>query len=187
MDTTKSLDQHIGPLAFCLSVRTETVLPALYSNAVNTSHIKLYPVLLSLASGVAAGAAVLAFGLPSWVAVPAAVAAAYKSFKPFKRYFQEAYVDGRATAIRNQLASALTSEDALHLSRIATPILNSQYGNQEWASRISGQLSAGQVDPFKFLGTVFAYAPDLWQVCSQNVYARALAGVVPSASQPAEA
>lgn len=97
MVPTQSSCPTLAPLAFSLSIRLEEAAPMLQNNAVDTSSLVIYPVLVGAVSTVACAGILFAF-LPAWLSIPLAVWPAYQCFKFAKQYFEGGYVDERIRA-----------------------------------------------------------------------------------------
>lgn len=175
MYTTRQLAPKFAPLAFKLSLRSESTAPALGRNYLEPAKLTLYAV---AAGGVAAFvcACILYTVLPAWMSVPLAIWPGIKAFQYTKPYFADLIVSGRVRANHAILADALDVLDAGSFADVIESIVNSQYGNQKWAAKVQQMRGAG-TDPYQYLATVFTYAPELWQAGAQRVYEQHLSSV----------
>lgn len=177
MDTAQSRVPTFAPLAFSLSIRSEGAGPALASNAVEASNAIVFAGLLASASAVATAGVFHTF-LPAWMSIALGVWPAVKTYKVARRYFDNEYPKNRVQANRNVLLKVIDDEDANRFASVVEPIVNSQYGNQEWAKAASA-LRRNGAEPFLYLATVFTFAPECWKDCTRRVYELHLNGVIP--------
>lgn len=179
MDTTRQLAPSLAPLAFNLSIRSESTAPALGRNYLQPAQLTLYPV---AAGGAAAFvcACVLYAVLPAWLSVPLAIWPGIKAFQYTKPYFADLVTSGRVRANHAILTGALDVQDAGSFADVIESIVTSQYGNRKWVAKIQQLRGAGS-DPYQYLATAFTYAPELWQAGAKRVYEQHLASVVPAA------
>lgn len=178
MATTRLDDSNVAPLAFTLSICSESVLSSFQANAVNNKNLPHYPFLLAAASAVASAATLCQLGMFTWLSWVLGGVLGYLTFKPAKRYFEGAYLGRRIEANRNVLSRALGAEDAGLLADIAAGIVKSQYGNQKWAIHYNERREQGACVAYHYLAAVLVFAPEIWKLCSRQVYDRAMAGVV---------
>ncbi len=182
MVPTQSSCPTLAPLAFSLSIRLEEAAPMLQNNAVDTSSLVIYPVLVGAVSTVACAGILFAF-LPAWLSIPLAVWPAYQCFKFAKQYFEGGYVDERIRVNRNLLAKLIDSQDAGHFADVTADIVKAQYGKQKWAIKANAQRNQAEVDPYLYLAVVFTYAPGGLSLCARKVYDLLLAEVAPTQLQ----
>ncbi|HDS1721830.1 hypothetical protein NPS53_07950 [Pseudomonas putida] len=178
MDTTQTRVPTFAPLAFSLSIRSEGAGPALARNAVDASNSIIFSTLLASAGAAAVACAAYTL-LPAWISIPLAVWPAVKCFKLAKRYFDNEYPKSRIQANRNVLLKVIDAEDAGHFASVVAPIVNSQYGNQQWAKAANEQRARPGADQFLYLATVFTFAPECWKQSTGSVYDKQLKGETP--------
>lgn len=178
MDATQSRVPTFAPLAFSLSIRSEGAGPALASNAVLATNSIIFSALMASAGAAAVGVVLYTF-MPLWLSIPLAVLPAVKCFKFAKRYFNTEYPKARVEANRNIMLKVIDAEDADRFASVVEPIINAQYGNQEWAKVASELRVRPGADPYLYLATVFTFAPDCWKPATRRVYDLHLSGVVP--------
>ncbi|KAF0250929.1 hypothetical protein [Pseudomonas putida] len=177
MDKTPPRVPTFAPLAFSLSI-SEGAGQALASNAVDGANSFIFSALLASAAAVAVACAAYTI-LPAWLSIPLAVWPAVKCFKLAKRYFDNEYPKSRVQANRNVLLKVIDAEDAGHFAAVVAPIVNSHYGNQQWAKAASEQLARPGADQYLYLATVFTFAPECWKQCTGRVYDNQLSGATP--------
>lgn len=179
METTRKTVPTLAPLAFSLSIRSESAAPALGSNYLDPTHLKTYPAMVGI-GGAAACACLLYTFLPLWLSIPLAVWPGIQAFKYAKRYFHGSFADARIQANRSVLIQVVEAPDVSVFADVAESIVKSQYGNQQWAEKAL-QLRGANGDSYLFLAAVFTFAPELWQACAKQVYDRHLSGATPHA------
>ena len=179
MDTTRQLAPSLAPLAFNLSIRSESTAPALGRNYLQPAQLTLYPVSAGGAASFVCACLLYAV-LPAWLSVPLAIWPGIKAFQYTKPYFADLVTSGRVRANHAILTGALDVQDAGSFADVIESIVTSQYGNRKWVAKIQQLRGAGS-DPYQYLATAFTYAPELWQAGAKRVYEQHLASVVPAA------
>lgn len=182
-----------APLAFSLSVGSEEAIAAMAGNAVDPVKLRLYPL-----SGTAAVALsthlILGFvGLPGLLTLPVAACAGFLSYKRIKAYFAVTYVQKRLSGNQRVISKVIDRSDVRLFADEAAASLKSHYGTplssvqneggQTGKHWVNHALSLKDNDPYLFLANVFTYAPELWRLSAQRVYANLLNGVVPAGPQ----
>lgn len=170
MDAVDVSVTKFAPLAFSLSIHTENAEASLITNAFDPVHSLLFSVACAGAVG-AVAACGLCLLLPTWLSVPIAISVGYKSFKPFRRYFDNDYPTSRVLANRELLALIIDEEDLDRFAEVAQSVVHSQYGRRNWAIRANELLRAANPDPLKYQATLFTFAPECWRKCARSVYA----------------
>ncbi len=172
--------QTFAPLAFNLSIRTEATAPALARNAIDHAQMTTAPMLMALAASGVCAAVLVAVGLPSWLSIPLVVYPGYRLFKEVKPNFAAAHVERRIKASYEIVRKALDPLDVALFVEEVTAIVKSQHGSQAWAGAAQALFEKPDADPYMYLATVFANAPECWRLSARRVYDNLLAGVVPA-------
>lgn len=175
--------QNYAPLAFHLSIRTESTVPALARNAINPNKAAGVPALLAIGAASVAAVALVAVGLPAWVSIPVVAYPGYRLFRLAKDCYGASYVDQCIHANHSLVRKAVDPHDVELFAAETAAIVSSHYGKQAWAATVNELRQKAGSDPYIYLATVFAYAPACWRLSARRVYDQLLAGVVPAPSQ----
>ncbi|MEX6780172.1 hypothetical protein [Pseudomonas aeruginosa] len=175
--------QTFAPLAFHLSIRTESTVPALARNAINQSKATGVPAFLAIGAASVAAAALVAVGLPAWVSIPLVAYPAYRLFRFAKERYGASHVEQSIRANHSLVRKAVDPVDVALFVDETAAIVSSHYGNQAWSAKVTELREKAGSDPYMYLATVFSYAPVCWRLSARRVYDQLLAGVVPAPSQ----
>ncbi|HBO2935398.1 TPA: hypothetical protein L4R50_000394 [Pseudomonas aeruginosa] len=175
--------QTFAPLAFHLSIRTESTVRALARNAINPSKLTAVPALITLAAGSACVAAASALGLPTWLSGALVAYPCYRLFRFAKDRYGASHVDERIRANHALVRKAVDPIDVELFADETAAIVSSHYGNQAWSASVKEQREKAGSDPYMYLATVFSYAPICWRLSARRVYDQLLTGVIPAPRQ----
>lgn len=179
MNATPAIQSSNAPLAFSLSIRSESAMRTLHANAVDRTS-QLAGTVLGTSACVAVVATLLYLWLPLWLCIPLAAIASWKCFGFAKAYFEGGYVNGRVQSNRHMLLNAIDEQDASRFAGVVATITGTHYGNQQWAIRANTLLNQPEADAYLYLATVFAHVPQCWSQGAQQVYGSLLAEVTPA-------
>ncbi|WP_133247592.1 hypothetical protein [Pseudomonas sp. SDI] len=169
MIVTHGSDAKFAPLAFSLSIHSEKIVASLNANSVDPTNSIFYSAGCAVATAaVVAGG--LSLMLPVWLSSAAAVWPAYKSFMPFRLYFEESYPKARMQANRDLLASVIDEEDVQRFATVAESVVRREFGQRKWAVKAGGLLNPEKPDHLSYLAAVFTFAPECWHLCTRRVY-----------------
>ncbi|WP_427121387.1 hypothetical protein [Pseudomonas aeruginosa] len=175
--------QTYAPLAFHLSIRTESTVPALARNAINPNKATGVPALLAIGAASVGAAALVAVGLPAWVSIPLVAYPGYRLFRFAKDRYGSSHMEQSIRANHSLVRKAVDPIDVQLFADETAAIVSSHYGNQAWSATVNELRQKAGSDPYMYLATVFSYAPVCWRLSARRVYDQLLAGVVPAPGQ----
>lgn len=175
--------QTYAPLAFNLSIRTESTVPALALNVINPNKATGVPALLAIGAATVGATALVAVGLPAWVSIPVVVYPGYRLFRYVKDRYGASHVDQCISANHSLVRKAVEPFHVQLFADETAAIVSSHYGSQAWSAKVNELREKAGYDPYMYLATVFAYAPVCWRLSARRVYDHLLAGVVPAPGQ----
>lgn len=175
--------QTFAPLAFHLSIRTETTVRALARNAINPSKITAVPAFMALAAGSVCIAAASGLGLPAWLGGALVAYPCYRLFQFAKERYGASHVGQSIRANQALVRKAVDPIDVELFADETAAIVSSHYGNQAWFASVKEQREKASSDPYLYLATVFSYAPVCWRLSARRVYDQLLTGVIPAPRQ----
>ncbi len=81
---------------------------------------------------------------------------AYKSFMPFRLYFEESYPKARIQANRDLLASVIDEEDVQRFATVAESVVRREFGQRKWAFKAGDLLNPEKPDQLLVVAIVVA-------------------------------
>lgn len=175
--------QTFAPLAFHLSIRSESTLPALTRNAFDPSKAAGVAALLAVGGASAVAASLVAVGLPTWASISLVSYPGYRLFRFAKEYYRSTDMEQSIRANQALLRKVIDASDVELFADETAVIVSSHYGNQAWSASVKEQRDKPGSDPYTYLATVFSYAPACWRLSARRVYDQLLTGVIPAPRQ----